>query len=319
MSRLGQVEHQIRAAHSPVDACVAKVAARQHGVVSRGQLLSLGLARGAIQRRLEAGRLHLVHPRVYAVGHTAVAGRGLWMAALLACGPGALLSHLSAAALWGLLQTTGQLIDVSVPDRRDRSLRGIRLHRPRSLPGSDATTHEGIPTTTVARTLLDLAGVVDERRLTRAWENAERLRLLDVKAVQRLLGEHPNRRGTKALRALVRAHHEPQHTRSELESLFLDLCRQHGLEPPAVNTLVEGFEVDTLWRAHKLIVELDGYDFHRTRQAFERDRQRDAALQLAGYRVVRFTHRRVMDHPGAVAQTIRHLLDPVASGAWPKR
>lgn len=274
--------------------------------------MALGMKRGAIQHRMDVGRLHPVRSGVYAVGHPRLVGKGRWMAGVLACGEHAFLSHLSAAALWGLLQVNRSKVDVTVAGRSRRSCAGICLHQPRSLPRSDTTTRDGIPVTTVARTLLDLAEVVDTRRLARAWEEAERLRLLDVSAINRLLQDHPNRRGTKALRDLVREQRTAAPTRSEFESLFLDLCREHGLDPPRANTFIEGFEVDALWPDPKLVVELDGYDFHRTRQAFERDRARDAALQLAGYRVVRLTYRRVTAEPDHVASTIRRLLDPVA-------
>jgi very-short-patch-repair endonuclease len=234
------------------------------------------------------------------------------MAAVLACGPGELLSHISAAALRGLLQASGRHIDVTVPGRVRREVDSVRIHRPRTLPGSDAATHDGIPVTTVARTLLNLAGVIDERRLTRAWEAADRHRLLDVRAVQWQLETHPNARGSKALRALVAGQREAQPTRSDFESLFLDLCRLHRIDPPQVNATIGGFEVDAAWRDRKLVVELDSYAYHGTRAAFERDRHRDAELQLAGYRVVRFTYRTVVNDPETVARTIRRLHDPVA-------
>lgn len=167
---------------------------------------------------------------------------------------------------------------------------------------------EGIPVTTVARTLLDLAEVVDMRRLERAFEEAERLRLLDLRVIERTCERNAGRRGLKPLRALLSDAQPVVDTRSELERRFLTFCRGAQLPPPAVNVIVAGFEVDALWPDRRLVVELDGYAFHRTRAAFERDRARDAALQLAGYRVLRLTARRLGEEPAAVAEAVRRLL-----------
>ena len=166
---------------------------------------------------------------------------------------------------------------------------------------------DGIPVTSLPRTLLDLAELLPRTGLERAWEQAERLRLLDVRAVERLLARS-NGRARRALRELVEEALEPPPTRSDFERDYLDLCKRTGIPRPAVNAIVEGYEVDMAWMRQKLIVELDSYTHHHTRGAFERDRERDAVLQLAGYRIVRITHRRLKREPNAVAEAALSLL-----------
>jgi hypothetical protein len=229
------------------------------------------------------------------------------MAAVLACGPYALLSHRSAAALWDLAPSSSSLIDVTAS--RGRAGRpGIGLHRPRTLHPEDRAKRDAIPVTCIARTLFDLSEVVDRRQLERAFEQTERLRLLDVAALTRQCERGRGRRALKVMEPLLAASSPTPETRSELERRFLDVCRRAGVPPPEVNVLVEGFEVDALWRDQKLIVELDGYEYHRTRAAFERDRVRDAALQISGHRIIRVTSRRLADDPEEVADGIRALL-----------
>jgi hypothetical protein len=173
---------------------------------------------------------------------------------------------------------------------------------------NDVAVRDGIPVTSVARTLLDLSEVVDLRRLERAFEEAERLRLLDLRAIELTCERNPGRRGLRALRVLLGVLRPAPHTRSELERRFLRFCRDTGLPPPAANVIVAGLEVDALWSERKLVVELDGYAVHHTRGAFERDRTRDATLQLAGYRVLRVTARRLAEEPRVLAETLRRLL-----------
>jgi predicted transcriptional regulator of viral defense system len=290
---------------------IAALAARQHGVVARFQLTALGLDVGAIKYRLAHGRLHRLHAGVYAVGHARVTAHGRWMAAMLACGPGAVLSHHSAAALWELLprSDTGPRAEATAPTHR-RGRRGLVIHFARRLDRRDRTTRHGIPVTTVPRTLLDLAEVLPPRELERAFEEAQRLRLLDAREIARLRRRSHGRHGLRPLARLL-AEQRPgvAATRSELERRFLALCQEAGLPPPAVNVRLAGFEVDMLWQRQRLVVELDGHAFHHSRSAFERDRIRDAALQLAGYRVVRITHRRLEGAPRATAATISALLE----------
>lgn len=314
MSQVEQIEHRTGAGFAPPgDRVLAELAARQHGVVGRRQLLAIGVTRGAIRRRLTAGRLHPIYLGVYAVGHRAITRHGRWMAAVLACGDGALLSHRSAAALWGLSRPwglgAGAAMDVTVHRGQAHNRPGIVVHRSRRIDDDDRSRRDGIPVTAVARTLLDLAGTVGRRRLNQSWEEADRLGLLDLKAVAQLCERAGGRRGARLLGAVLADHRGPAPaTRSELERRFLRLCREAGLPAPAVNVLVDGLEADAVWEGRRLVVELDGYAYHRTRASFERDRRRDEQLQLAGYRVLRVTHRRLADQPGSVVRAIRSLL-----------
>jgi hypothetical protein len=288
---------------------VAELAARQQGVVTHQELMALGFSRPAIQRRVGSGRLHRLHKGVYAVGHSKVSEAGRWLAAVLACEPDAILSHYSAAALWGIRRSNRRLIDVTALQRNHVKRPGIALHLVRGLHPDDRTSVDGIPITSVARTLLDLAGVVREDALARALEQAERLRLFDLRAVDPLIARSRGRRGVRALReALLFCRDLPPMTRSELERRFLDLCRDAGLPLPAMNVWVIDQEVDALWAEQRLVVELDSRTFHQTRAAFERDRRRDAALQLGGYRVLRVTRMRLEAEAPAVVATIRALL-----------
>jgi predicted transcriptional regulator of viral defense system len=275
----------------PLERALAELAERQWGVVSLAQLRELGLATGAVEHRVRLGRLHRVHRGVYAVGHVALRREGRWLAAVLACGTGAVLSHRTAAKHWGLLHSDQTRIDVTAPRSRGGAP-GIRLHRSRSLDALDTTSHEGIPITTVPRTLLDLAARVNAHRLERALAQAERLRLYDDRAIRDLLARTNGHRGKAILERAIA--HEPKLTRSELEARVLGAVRDAGLPEPMVNTALNALdhqpiEVDLHWPAHHLIVELDGYATHGTRHAFEADRRRDAALQAAGQRVMRFT------------------------------
>jgi hypothetical protein len=259
-----------------IDHEIATMAAAQHGVIAHRQLLEIGLVRGAIQRRIRAGRLLPVHLAVYAVGHWRLSICGRWSAAVLACGPGALLSHESAAELLGIAHASGSLPHVTAPGRTRVHHEGIVLHLPRRLHREDVSTTDAIPVTSVARTLLDLSERVSRRRLDRAVEEAERRGLFDLAAVERLVDRSRGRRGRRRLRAAVSAYRAAPFTRSKLERRFLDLCRGRLLASPTANSFVAGSEVDMAWPEHRLVVELDGHEFHRTRAAFERDRIRDA-------------------------------------------
>ena len=207
--------------------------------------------------------------------------------------------------MWGIATSEGARVDVTVDRRNGHGPRGIVLHRVRSLHPDDRAVRDGIPVTSVARTLLDFAGSAREDQARRAFEEAERQRLLDLRAVEELLQRSSGRRGQRLLRAVIAESVPTGFTRSDLERALLDLCEQAGLPRPATNIWLAGFEVDALWENQKLVVEVDSYEFHRTRAAFERDRERDAALQLAGYRVVRVTDRRLVREPAAVADLLR--------------
>ena len=234
------------------------------------------------------------------------------MVAVLTCGPGAVLSHRSAAHHLGLLPTARAKIDITVPRAGGRAIAGIDAHRS-PLRRSDVTYHHGIPVTTVARTLLDLADVVNRRQVERAIDRAEQLRPLDMKALEEQLARSNGRTGAPLLRAVLEQHRPGSTlTRSELEELFLAICRRAQLPQPEVNYEIAlgttHVQADFAWPDHGLIVETDGYATHGTRQAFEDDRQRDQRLAVAGWRVVRFTWRQIEAAPHEVAATLKALL-----------
>ena len=289
----------------PVDGAIAVLAEGQYGVVSRRQLLELGLTARAVEHRVDVGRLHSMHRGVYVVGHRVLSMRGRWMAAVLAGGPGAALSHRAAGALWGLRPIRGGWIDVTM-GRTRRPRQGIRFHRS-ELAVDEVTVRDGIPTTNVARTLVDLAAVLDRRQLEKALNEAEVLRLDTGLPLNAAVQRNATRPGVRTLRAVVEGGMETI-TRSELEDLFLQFVERSGLPRPEVNRVVEGYEVDCLWRAQRVIVELDGRAFHETATAFERDRERDRVLQAAGWRVVRVTWRQLHTRPAAVRRDLRALL-----------
>jgi hypothetical protein len=285
-----------------VERRVAALATKQGGVVSAGQALAAGLSRQAIKVRVRAGRWHSVHRGVYAVGHTALAWRGRAHAALLACGPTAVLSHGSAAYAWDLPGADARRIDVSVPGPGGRTGHdGVRIHRAASLLLTDRTTLDGLPVTTVERTLNDLAPTLTLRRLTAAVEAAEARGLLDHARLTT-----SGRPGAPRLREAIQP--PLTLTRSVLEDRFLALCARHRLPRPLVNARVGGLEVDFLWPEHGLVVETDGFAHHRTRAAFEEDRRRDQLLATLGLVVLRFTHRQVADEPDRVGAVLRSRL-----------
>jgi very-short-patch-repair endonuclease len=229
------------------------------------------------------------------------------MAAVLTAGPGAALSHASAAALWEIRATAATRIDVSVRTNGGRRKRpGLRIHRTTTLQPHEVTEHQAIPATTPARTLLDLASSLPRRALERALDQAEILELFDLQALKAVIDAHRGERGARALAAALEDHHAGTTvTRSALEESFLALCAAQALERPQTNVRVCGLEVDFLFATQRLVVEVDGYRFHRTRTAFERDRERDAILARHGLRVLRFSHRQVSRRPGEVAAAIR--------------
>jgi very-short-patch-repair endonuclease len=308
--------HDSHEQHRSRDRALAEIAGKQHGVISRAQLEALGFGRGTIDHRRVMSRLHTVHRGVYAVGHERLTGRGRWMAAVLACGHGAVLSHRPGGGLWGIVRSESALIHVTVPRRKLHSRRGIRVHAVRSRHPDDVTVRDGIPVTSLARTLLDMAETEPPNQLRRALDQAERLQVLDLFALTSLCARSRGHRGLKPLRAqLEERAGPPPITRSEFEEMFIDFVHEFDLERPVMNVSVLGYEVDALWRQHRLIIELDSRSFHDNPAAFEEDRARDMRLQVAGYRVLRITYRRLLDHPEAVAAAIRALLDPRPSTA----
>jgi hypothetical protein len=289
-----------------IDAELARLAGRQHGVVATRQLSALGLARGGVAARARAGRLHRVHRGVYAVGHTVLTVNGRRMAAVLAAGPGAVLSHASAAALWDIRPTSATRIDVSVRSAGGRAKRpGLRIHRTPTLQTDEITAHQGIRVTSPARTLLDLASSLPRRALERALDEAEIRDLYDRRALEAVALAHAGEHGARALAEALAQDGDPVLTDSELEEIMLGLCDEQQLERPTPRAWVAGLRVDFLFAASRLVVETDGYRYHRTRRAFERDRERDAILARAGYRTLRFTHRQLTREPALVAETIR--------------
>ena len=273
------------------------MAARQRGLVTREQLLDAGLTPDAIDGRLHSGRLHSVHRGVYAVGHPALAPLAAEQAALLACGPGSVLSHLTAAVLWELLPAAGPAIHVTVTGgRMPRPPAGVRLHRAAVL---EPARREGLPVTTPVRTLLDLAATATAPQLARALNDAQVRRLISI---DELLAAAAGRRGAHALRTALEDHHG--YTRSRAERQLLALVKRAGLPRPRTNVRVEGFEVDAHWPEARLVVEVDAYGTHGTRTAFERDRLRDARLQSAGFRVLRITWSQLTQRPEAVVASL---------------
>jgi very-short-patch-repair endonuclease len=297
------------------DAEIARIAGLQHGVVSLDQLRSLGVGRKTAHERVRCGVLHVVHEGVFAVGHPQLTREGGYLAAALACGPAALLSHRSAAVLWGLLEQRkhGQDIDVMAPNRRGRTPVGIASHRIGSLCNADRTVLRGIPCTNVPRTLLDLAAVVHPALLRRAVAEAEVLRIVDLAGVRELIRRNRGRRGVARLRLLVdRLDPQTSKTRSELERRFLALCNRAKLPRPEVNaTLHVGtmlYRPDFLWRDARLVIEADSRKFHDTFSAFDSDRRREQDLMREGWRVCRCTWAQVEHEPHDLIATIRTLL-----------
>jgi predicted transcriptional regulator of viral defense system len=310
----------------PCDQAIAELAAAQHGVISLEQLRRLGLSASGAHHRVGRGKLHRIHHGVFAVGHPILGREGHWAAAVLACGPGAVLSHASAAALWELRPTSATVIDVTSPGRRGRGLPKIRAHSTATLTADDVTTRRGIPCTIIPRTLLDLATVVDLRGLERALEQAEILRLLDAGALRRMIAGASGRRGAAQLQALLAETANPAPTQSEFEERFLALCRSAGIPRPRVNKRIAvsdavgaptTIKVDFHWPDERVVVETDGYDFHRTRAAFERDRRRDQLLALNRWRPLRLTWRQLIDEPRDIAATTLGLLAQARAAADP--
>lgn len=284
---------------------MARLAARQHGVISRQQLLDAGLGRRAIGRRAEAGRLRCIHRCVYVFGWRELSWKGKSMAAVLACGEGAVLSHRSAAALWGLARFAAGPIDVTAA--RGRRRLGITVHEG-SLVGVELTRIAAIPVTSLARTLFDLAEVLDEEQLRNAFEEADRMRLLRVRELEAVCERGHGRKALRPVRRLLEDLRYPADTQSPLEDRVLDLCREYDIPHPVTGAVVLGREVDAFWPDQKLMVEADSWEYHGNRAAFERDRERDATMQVEGYRVIRLTHRRLDGEPATVANQIRRML-----------
>jgi very-short-patch-repair endonuclease len=266
---------------------VSELARRQWGVVTREQLIERGMGTRGISDWVRDGRLHRLHRSIYAYGHDRLRIEGRWLGAVLACGPGAVLSHRSAALLWEIRQSGSGLVDVTVPSQNGRRERaGIRIHRSARLGAEQVTAQRAIPVTTLARTLLDLADVLHPQALRRAITEAEYRGRFDLTSLIAVVQNNPGRRGAKVMRAAEQAGHR---TRSPLEDRFLAFVDRWRVEEPESNVWLEGYEVDFLWRRVRLVVELDGAAEHGTRAAVRRDRRRDRVLWRAGFRTMRLT------------------------------
>jgi very-short-patch-repair endonuclease len=289
-------------------------------VVAYWQLRELGFSKGEIRGLRAASHLHRIHRGVYAVGHVRLTRKGRWMAAVLACGPEAILSHRAAAALWELRPPPSGPVDVTVPGRTRKGTPGIRVHNVRTLHADDGAIVDGIPVTSVHRTLLDYGEVAWFQQLRHAVDAAERRELLDGRKLEALYARSRGRHGLKPLREAVAKLSGPAPwTQSELERTMLALVRGRGLPEPLTNRLVEGELVDFLWADRRLILEVDSYLFHKSRERFEADRRRDAKLMLAGYRVLRITQERLESEPQQVLRELIALLGdaPGAAAAGP--
>jgi very-short-patch-repair endonuclease len=272
-----------------VDMEIGRVAGRQHGVVASWQLRAAGLGRSAVSGRVASGRLYRLHQGVYGVGSPVASMEARWMAAVLACGDGAVLSHRSAAVHWGLVRPRGGPVDVSIPSSAGRRRRaGIRLHRSSSMQAAETTRRAGIPITTPARTIADLKRTAPAWEVRRATRQAEFLKLP--------LGPELRTDGS----------------RSDLETDFLRLCRRHGIPRPEVNAKVGPFTVDFLWRHERVAVETDFYDYHRGREAFRDDHARDLELRRRGLAVRRYSEEQVNGHSAAVMADLRDALGPAS-------
>jgi very-short-patch-repair endonuclease len=290
------------------EAAVARIAAAQHGVVTARQLHNAGFGRNAIARRLEGEWLVRVHEGVYQVGvfGSHFAGE---MAALLACGPWSAIGRRSAVAVHGLPGSCGGMVDVTIPHEVKAGRPGIRYHRVALLPEEDVTVRHGLRVTTPARTLVDLAASTPPAELERLIEEIQVQRLATPDEILEAIRRGAGRPGIRKLRAAADLSlDEPLFTRSEAERRLRRLVRSAALPTPRTNVKRAGWEVDAVWDRQRLVVEVDGYRYHRTRAKFERDRRKDAQLMLVGYRVLRITWRQLTREPETVIATIAAAL-----------
>jgi very-short-patch-repair endonuclease len=306
------IDHAIRGKCSAgeADRILSELAERQHGVVARWQLLTAGVGRRAIDRWL-GRRLHPIHRGVYAVGYPTSRTESRWMAAVLAAGPDAVLSHRTAAQLWGLVPRSSHRLEVTRPAylRPNQHSYGHRS----ALPADECSLIDRIPVTSAPRTIVDLAAVASKRQVERALQEMEVRRLTDRLSIPDLLARYPRRRGSAVLRALLDERVIDQGvTQNDFEELFVSLLDSHGLPRPRFNADValagRFFLVDCLWTSAQLIVELDGRSVHGTREAFEADRERDRLLQVAGWRIIRVTWHQLQDQGATIAADLRTAL-----------
>ena len=293
-----------------------ELAARQHGVFGLHQLRELGLTARGAQKRVAAGRLHRIHQGVYSlVPRELLKWQGLYMAAVLACGPNAVLSHRSAARLHELRNYGFWRIEVTVPGRSTRTHEGLAVHRSTTITEVDVTVVAGIPVTSIHRTLFDLAEVLTQRQLERAFDQAEIMQLLDLNMVHDQLARNPNRPAAKAVRHLLQTHYiGSTPTENEFEDAFLALTRSIGLPDPRTQFYIDPgdgeppLRADFAWPEYRIVIETDGRRTHGTKQAFENDRRRDQRLIAAGWTVIRTTWRQLTQRPHELRETLLTLL-----------
>lgn len=292
---------------------VWELAARQHGAVSRGQLIALGLSAAAIDHRLAIGRLHRIHPAVYAVGRPELSRKGRWMAAVLVCGEGAMLSHESAAALWEI-RSAERAIEISVPvGKRPRPPRSIILHRRTNLSAEDLSHYNGIPVTGLTLTLVDLAARLPADEVEAAVNEADKLDLIRPEKLRAMLDEALRRPGRGALKRIL-DRHTLHLTDSELERRFLRLVHKSGQPMPLTQARVNGFRVDFYWPELNLVAETDGLRYHRTAAAQAADARRDQAHAVAGTQRLRFSHAQIVYEPGYVLAVLRAVAGSPRAG-----
>lgn len=304
MPRDGSAKSRNSSGLSQPDRAIARLAERQHGVVATWQLLTLGFTQDDIDYRARIGRLHRIHHGVYAVGYAKLTPKGHRMAAVLAYGPDAVLSHRSAAAHWDVGPGFWK-VEVTMPHSR-RSRKGTRAHRT-TLHPEDITVHDGIPLTSPARTILDLARLLNDDQLTRLIEDFDRKELFDLRALDRAIARRPRVPGVRRLKTVLSAYRGTADTRSKLERDFRALIARANLPEPQYNVLLAGFTVDVYWPQWKLVVELDGEPYHSSPRALETDRIRDATLQKIDIRVLRVTGKRMDNEPEAVLNDVLAL------------
>jgi predicted transcriptional regulator of viral defense system len=300
----------------PVDVMLAELADRQHAVFGLDQMRQLGLTARAVQKRVAAGRLHRIHQTVYSlVPKTLLTREGLYMAAVLACGPGAALSHRSAARLHGLRNDGYTRIEVTVPGRSSRTHSGVAAHRSMTLTESDITEVDNIPVTTVSRTLLDLADLITPRALERAFDQADMIEGVDLVKLNDQLARNPTRAGAKKIRRVLAEHYVGSTpTENDFEETFLALTRSLGLPDPRPQFWIDPgdgeppIRADFAWPDRRIVVETDGRRTHGTNQAFESDRRRDQRLTAAGWIVIRITWRQLTHRPHELRPVLLKLL-----------
>lgn len=293
----------------PQDREIHEVAACQDNLITWDQLVEIGVGRRAVARRVEKGRWQRLHRGIYLIGPSLPTLTARARAAALSYGEGAVISHRTAAELWGLLPTSEeQYIHVTVPGRNARPHDGVCLHRVRALASVEISEKHALPLTSPARTVLDLASTAPPRDTEVALAEARIHRLATDPQIANTIQRNPTSRGAPTLKALLEQEQDSGYTRSAAERRLRDLVRDAGLPRPRFNEPLLGYVVDALWPEHRLVVEVDGYAYHRHRKAFERDRRRDQELVAAGYRVIRVTWLQLRDRPLSVITSIAQAI-----------